>query len=77
MQELLVPELAHQHESKQEASIKYGLFQEHQESETQAPGMLHMDSCDGDHFCPTPTFASAFYLPLSFPSPNSHPPSHP
>lgn len=34
MQELLVPELVHQHESKQEASIKYGLFQEHQESET-------------------------------------------
>lgn len=76
-QELSVPELVHGHESKQEASIKYGLFHEHKESETQSPGILHTDSGDGDHFCPTPTSASAFCLSLRFPSPNSHPPSKP
>lgn len=39
--------------------------------------MLCTNSCDGDHFCPTSTSASAFCLPLSFPSPNSHPPPNP
>lgn len=57
-----MPELAHGHESKREASIKDGLFHEHKEGETQSPETLGTDSRDGDHFCPTPTSASAFHL---------------